>query len=121
MARHGDPTEADGWDSLGLAYRRIGSPEASAESCRRAIELFHRVELHHGAGYSWVALADLQEENDEPGAAASSLREALAVFREFAPHKVEKVHRRLIRTMTARDASAPHPLAGDRIRGSAIH
>ncbi len=105
--RHADPAEPDAWDSLGLACRVTGDPTTSAESYRRAIELYHRSGFHHSAGHSWVALADLQEEYDQPEAALTSLREALTVFREFAWQEAEKIHRRLIRTMTSRGAAAP--------------
>ncbi|WP_152363398.1 tetratricopeptide repeat protein [Microlunatus speluncae] len=107
FAAAGDPAEADAWDSLGLACRMAGDPKTSAESYRHAIELFHRTGFHHAAGHSWVALADLQEEWDEPEAVLASLRSALAVFREVAWHEAERIHRRLIRTMTSRAASAP--------------
>lgn len=104
FARHRDPAEADAWDSLGLAYGVIGDPTTSTESYRRAIELYHRAGFHHSAGHSWVALADLQEEWDEPEAAMESLRAALTVFRDSAWHEAEKIHRRLTRAMTSRDS-----------------
>jgi tetratricopeptide (TPR) repeat protein len=79
------PGEADTWDSLALAYQRLGRLEDALAAAERAAEQYEALGDHVSAARSGLQAGDLSEELGDRSRARDAWQQALAVVGNADP------------------------------------